>query len=246
MKNMEIKGGSRSQVGKKKYKAARVTGPLHPLSHLSQHLKKTFVHPPPPKSVTHTHTYETKKNMSKTIRCRSHHHLNNQCPCSQINFYISNYSHSFSNTQKKEWIKRNRSPEDPDLSEKKRKQVKPPYLPGEDVCRISREQVERVFAQTRCPKDLNCLRNFRQVNGKDIEIPGNFLRVKRLLTVVRSGQGTGQIWGMIEESNTTLKLPPVVYLYDVHITKMSQFCSGRLPFFVQHIPLQGFKVNASR
>lgn len=69
--------------------------------------------------------------------------------------------------------KRNRSLEAPTLVDKRNK-LKPPYLSGEDVCHVSREQADRVCAQTRNPKDLRCLWNFRQVGGKDIEVPQNF------------------------------------------------------------------------
>lgn len=52
-----------------------------------------------------------------------------------------------------------------------REKVKPAYLPGDDVCRVSQEQVEMLFARTRIPKDLKRLWNVRQANVNDIEIP---------------------------------------------------------------------------
>lgn len=72
----------------------------------------------------------------------------------------------------KERVKRNRRPEVPAVAEKKKKQkIKPPYLSGEYACRVSREQAERGFAQTKNPKELKCLFNFRQINRKGAEIP---------------------------------------------------------------------------
>lgn len=56
--------------------------------------------------------------------------------------------------------------------QKKINKIKPPYLSGEDICRVSRGKAERVFAQTRNPKEeLECLFNFCQINGKGTEIP---------------------------------------------------------------------------
>lgn len=55
--------------------------------------------------------------------------------------------------------------------EKKKQKIKPPYLSEEYVCHVSREQAERGFAQTKNPKELKCLFNFRQINGKGAEIP---------------------------------------------------------------------------
>lgn len=72
----------------------------------------------------------------------------------------------------KESAKRNRSHEAPAVAEKKKQKIKPPYLSGEDICRVSRGKAERVFAQTRNPKEeLECLFNFCQINGKGTEIP---------------------------------------------------------------------------
>lgn len=34
--------------------------------------------------------------------------------------------------------------------------MKPPYLPGEDICRVTQEQAEKVFAQTCNPRNFIC------------------------------------------------------------------------------------------
>lgn len=82
-------------------------------------------------------------------------------------------------------------------------------------------------------KNLKILWNFRHINGKDIEIPENLPKAKMVFTVVQSSLGIQQIWGMIVEANTILKLlPPVAYMYDEGMTKLKQFCSGKLLVFV--------------
>lgn len=70
------------------------------------------------------------------------------------------------------------------------------------------------------------------------EIPENFPNSKMVLTVVQSSPGTQQIWGMIEEAKTFLKLlPPAAYMYDERMTKLKQFCSGKVLVFVHPLKL---------
>lgn len=88
-------------------------------------------------------------------------------------------------------------------------------------------------------KELRCLLNTRQINGKKIENPENFTKANRILTVVRSVTGTRQIGGMTEEANKIFRLippPPAVYMFDEQMIKLKQYCSRRLPLFV-HISL---------
>lgn len=134
--------------------------------------KKTLIYPPLPKSVWHT---PSKLKESTTFRCRRDHYSKTPLHILPTTKPTPKPSH----TRQMDGIKRNRSHESTALAEKRKK---PPYLPEKDVWRESRGQAERMFAQTRNPKDLKWLWNFHQFNGKDVEIPENFQRAKRLLT----------------------------------------------------------------
>lgn len=51
-----------------------------------------------------------------------------------------------------------------------------------------------------------------------------------MLTVIQSGPGTWQIWSMIEEANTALRLlPPVAYMRD-DMVKLKNFAHGGSTF----------------
>lgn len=54
-----------------------------------------------------------------------------------------------------------------------------------------------------------------------------------VLTVVRSGPGTNQIWGMIEEANMPIELVPLAaYMNYNQMSESKQFYSVRLLVFV--------------
>lgn len=93
--------------------------------------------------------------------------------------------------------------------------------------------MDRVFVQTRKPRRLW---NLRHTKVKDVEVPEKFPRAKRMFKFVRSGTGTRQIWNMIEEANTDVKLiPPAVYMRDDDMTNIKEFCTGtRLYSLVLH------------
>lgn len=125
----------------------------HPLLLSSPTSKKTFDPPP----------LQNQKHQSKTFRYRAITFQKYSCLYTQKT-HLKTYSTPQSP------IKSESRTEVPKLRPRQKK-MKPPYLFGEDVCRVSREQAERVFAQTRIPKDLKCLFNFRQVNRSDVEVP---------------------------------------------------------------------------
>lgn len=50
------------------------------------------------------------------------------------------------------------------------------------------------------------------------------------LTFVSPGLGTRQIWGMIEDSNMSLKImPPAAYISDNQMSELKKYFSGQLP-----------------
>lgn len=178
--------------------------------------KKKSSHPPLPKSLTDTLT-KTKTSIQDIPLPRPSSF--NSTPA--IHQYLHRRIHLLQLL--KHHQKRNRSLEAPVVSEK-RKKIKQAYLPGENVCREYRKQAERVFAQTRNPNDVKCLWNFHQINGRDIEVPQNFIRPKWVLTAVRSGSGTRQILGVVEEVSISLKVvPPAAYMNDNQMTELKQY-----------------------
>lgn len=66
-------------------------------------------------------------------------------------------------------------------------------------------QAEKLLALAQKSKDLKWLLNFKMVNGKDVENPW---KVKRILTVVKSGSGARQIW----EANAAISYCPLWHI----------------------------------
>lgn len=72
-------------------------------------------------------------------------------------------------------------------------------------------------------------------------MPQNFKRPKGKLTLVRSGPGTRQIWGKIEEANMSLKLvSPVTYMNDNQMIELKQ---GRIPVFIHSSLYRALKLT---
>lgn len=73
--------------------------------------------------------------------------------------------------------------------------------------------MEKALIQTRKIKNLRYLLIFMDVNSKNVEnTKKKFPNVKRVLTVVRSRQGSQQIWTMLQEGNDAFStLPPLTF-----------------------------------
>ena len=84
-------------------------------------------------------------------------------------------------------------------------------------------------------RSLRALYNFKLsgVVRKDVEDPSNFPSAKRLLTVVRTGTGTRQVWAMLREANESFNMSPPLATWDnPTLNKLHQFCSGRDPVLI--------------
>lgn len=88
------------------------------------------------------------------------------------------------------------------------------------MCRVTPGQAEKMIKESRKLKDLKILLNIKEVNGKDEEDSRNFLKVKRILTVVRSGQGPQKVWAMLQEANDTFStFSPLDFFDDNDVKK---------------------------
>lgn len=83
---------------------------------------------------------------------------------------------------KKDTFKKQRRPENPEKADE-RKKTKPPHNLGENVCCVSEEQDEKLWNILNMSKNWSNIKH-QVKEGKDVEIS---LKVKRVLTVVRSG-----------------------------------------------------------
>lgn len=80
--------------------------------------------------------------------------------------------------------------------------------------------------------DLRYLLSISQYN--DVEDSRNFFTTQCVLTVIRTGSGKQQKWGMLKEAlKAYTLLTRIAILENEHLNKLKQFCSGRFPALVQ-------------
>ena len=82
-------------------------------------------------------------------------------------------------------------------------------------------------------KDLKTLFNFQQVGGKKVEDPTKFPMANYVLTVVKTGEKTQQVWTMLREANCIFNMPsPLAIFHHQDFRKLRNFCSGRDPVYL--------------
>ena len=97
---------------------------------------------------------------------------------------------------------------------------------------MNAELVEKSKLQSHAEKDLKVLHKFNKIKpeNKDVEDPANFPQAQRVLTVLKSGGKTRQVWDMLREANDTFDTtPPLASWTHPEITKHASLCRGRVP-----------------
>lgn len=61
------------------------------------------------------------------------------------------------------------------------------------MCRVSTELENKTLLHSRKLKILKTLLNFRKINNLDVEVPRNFPKTKRVLSIVRAAEAGQQI-----------------------------------------------------
>lgn len=75
----------------------------------------------------------------------------------------------------------------------------------------------------------------KKYGEKDLEDPTNFPQAKMVLTVMRIGSGSRQVWGMIEEAKKTFQdTTPIITTDSKEQSKLKHFCAGRSWFLCTH------------
>ena len=106
------------------------------------------------------------------------------------------------------------------------------FQKGVHICRVNSELVEKSKLQTQAEKELKILHKFNKVKpeNKDVEDPANFPQAQRLLTVIKTGPKTQQVWDMLREANETFSsTPPLASWTHPNITVFTSLCHGRVP-----------------
>lgn len=88
------------------------------------------------------------------------------------------------------------------------------------------------------------LLNIKKINNIDVEISHNFPKFKRIMTIIRSEQGTQNIGAMILEANASINFYSLVAFFDNdNIIRLHKFYSGRLPLFAHLFLYRALKVS---
>lgn len=77
-----------------------------------------------------------------------------------------------------------------DTSKKTKNIEKVKYHFGEDVCRVDPDHLDKKNLQFNRLRDLRIIQIFKSGWRKDVEDSINFLRARKVLTVVRAGPGS--------------------------------------------------------
>lgn len=72
---------------------------------------------------------------------------------------------------------------------------------GEVAYRVSPTQAEKARDYGSMIKDFKFLLSIQKFRDHDLQGPWNFQQTKQVLSVIRTGPGARQIWGMVEEAN---------------------------------------------
>lgn len=82
----------------------------------------------------------------------------------------------------------------------------------EEVCRVSKDQAVKGLSQSREGKELKRTLNMKNINNLDIENHKDFPNANRILTAVRTEQGSENIWVMLQEANSSSDFYPPFFL----------------------------------
>ena len=111
-------------------------------------------------------------------------------------------------------------------------QKKPKYKRGVHICKVDINIAEKSKLQAQGLKNLRVLQNFKKVDDKTIEDPRNFPNIRKIMTVVRSGENL-QVWDMLKEANTAFNMSiPLAVWHHPDLKKQKVNCSGRVPVFM--------------
>ena len=121
-----------------------------------------------------------------------------------------------------------------------KKKEKTRHKRGEDVCRVEEDILEgRHQLSPQQIEDLRVLHNFKSVHDKDVEDPRNFPKA-RVLTVMRTGRGSGLIMNMLAEA--TQAFGPISEVVTDSVFNLS----GRVPLYVHPSLYRALKLTFPR